>query len=119
VNSLDPGMIETEGLRASGIYKGRLPRAARMAVVQTAMLGKLPYTVCSLHGSAGAFRLPVRRDETKGQTIECRRRTEEFGSYSPLPDFCRHNGFNPIRTHLIGTVRANFGADSLGRAVER
>jgi NAD(P)-dependent dehydrogenase (short-subunit alcohol dehydrogenase family) len=29
VNSLDPGMIETEGLRASGMDKGRLPRAAR------------------------------------------------------------------------------------------
>ena len=28
VNSLDPGMIETEGLRASGMDKGRLPRAA-------------------------------------------------------------------------------------------
>ena len=53
----------------------------------------------------------MRRDETKGQTIEWRRRTEEFGSYTPLPDFCRHHGFNPIRTHLIGTVRANFGAD--------
>jgi len=51
--------------------------------------------------------------------MEWRRRTEEFGLYFPLPDFCRHHGFNPIRTHLIGTVRANFGADSLGRAVER
>ncbi len=29
MNSLDPGMIETEGLRASGMDKGRLPRAAR------------------------------------------------------------------------------------------
>lgn len=35
VNSLGPGMIETEGLRASGMDKGRLPRAAREAHVAT------------------------------------------------------------------------------------
>jgi hypothetical protein len=58
VNSLDPGMIETEGLRASGMDKAPSASRKRMAFVQTAMLGKLPYTVCSLPGSAGAFRLP-------------------------------------------------------------
>jgi len=88
-----------------------------MAFVQTAMLSKLPYTAfVRCPRVLGPFGY---RDETNGQTIEWRRRTEEFGSYSPLPDFCRHNGFNPVRTHLIGTVRANFGADSLGRADER
>src|SRR5947199_9727778 len=100
-------MIETESLRASGMDKGSLPRAAREW-----HLYKRPCWASCLTPrllvawECGGLLVVMRcRDETNGQTIEWRRRTEEFYSFFPLPDFCRHSDFNAIRIHIIGTFR--------------